>query len=351
MKNRQTAGLLAIFLGTLGVHKFYLGQNLYGILFLLLIILFPLGTIISVIQGIIWLSQSDEEFNAKHGFSDSNTTQTIVESSSSFISSNLVKAKKYTQKNISKSYLTGCAWALASETDNIQYIFRDNNSLLISKNGLVDKRTYELIIDNNSILISDNEKTELYNIVLVQNDFLFLNKVSENRILRFANQTKFKDLLKAEFIKMVNEIEKEYNKESTPNNVLYSYRDENGGRVVTEVDLNDETLDKTTRERAILQNQIREDSNKRYNSDPEYKNSVDNVINNMVSGNINRQNDFSLDTKFYYVERGTTFGPITGKKLISLVNNQKINKNCFVRQESENGFENRAYEIVELIKK
>src|SRR5690554_4643879 len=270
MKDRQTAGLLAIFLGTLGVHKFYLGQNLYGILFLLLIILFPLGTIISVIQGIIWLSQTDEKFNSKHGFSDSNTTQTIVESSSSFINSNLVKAKKYTQKSISKSYLTGCTWALASETDNIQYIFRNNNNLLISKNGLVDKRTYELIIDNNSILISDNEKTELYNIVLVQNDFLFLNKVSENKILRFANQTKFKDSLKAEFIKLVNEIEKEYYKKSTPNNVLYSYRDENGGRVVTEVDLNDKNLDKTTRERAILQNQIREDSNKRYNSDPEY---------------------------------------------------------------------------------
>src|SRR5690606_28789786 len=134
-----------------------------------------------------------------------------------------------------------------------------------------------------------------YTIVIVQNDFLFLNKVSENRILRFAKQTKFKDLLKAAFIKIYNEIEKEYNRKSTHNNVLYSYRDENGGRVVTEVDLNDETLDKTTRERAILQNQIREDSNKRYDSDPEYKNAVDNVINNMISGNINRQKDISLD--------------------------------------------------------
>lgn len=351
MKDRQTAGLLAIFLGTLGVHKFYLGQNLYGILFLLLIILFPLGTIISVIQGIIWLSQSDEKFNSKHGFSDTNTTQTIVESSSSFINSNLVKAKKYTQKSISKSYLTGCTWALASETHNIQYIFRDNNNLLISKNGLVDKRTYELIIDSNSILISDNEKTELYNIVLVQNDFLFLNKVSENRILRFANQTKFKDLLKAEFIKMVNEIEKENNRKSKPNNVLYSYRDENGGRVVREVDLNDETLDNTTRERAILQNQISEDSIKRYNSDPEYKNAVDNVIDNMISGNIGNSDKITLESKFYYLERGKTNGPVSAKNLIELVNKNKINRSCFVRREKINEWENRAYEIVELMKK
>ena len=212
MKDKQTAGLLAIFLGTLGVHKFYLGQNKYGILFLLLIILFPLGMIISVIQGIIWLTQSDEKFNENHGITRQNSTQTVVESSSAFINSNLNKAKKYTQKKISQSYLTSCTWILASELENIQYIFRENGELLISKNGLVEKKNYELIVDNNSLLITDNTKTELHNIILVQNDFLFLNKVSENKILRFANQTKFKDLLKSEFIKLANELEYELNK-------------------------------------------------------------------------------------------------------------------------------------------
>jgi TM2 domain-containing membrane protein YozV len=212
VKDKQTAGLLAIFLGTLGVHKFYLGQNKYGILFLLLIILFPLGIIISVIQGIIWLTQSDEKFNENHGITRQNSTQTVVESSSAFINSNLNKAKKYTQKKISQSYLTSCTWILASELENIQYIFRENGELLISKNGLVEKKNYELIVDNNSLLITDNTKTELHNIILVQNDFLFLNKVSENKILRFANQTKFKDLLKSEFIKLANELEYELNK-------------------------------------------------------------------------------------------------------------------------------------------
>jgi TM2 domain-containing membrane protein YozV len=212
VKDKQTAALLAIFLGTLGVHKFYLGQNKYGILFLVLIILFPLGAIISIIQGIIWLTQSDEKFYANHEITKQNTTQTVVESSSAFINSNLNKAKKYTQLKISKSYLTGCTWILASESENIQYIFRENNELLISKNGLVEKKNYELIIDNNSLLLSDNSKTELYNIVLVQNDFLFLNKVSENKILRFANQTKFKDSIKSEFIKLANELEYELNK-------------------------------------------------------------------------------------------------------------------------------------------
>lgn len=34
-KNKTTAGLLALFLGGLGVHKFYLGQTLAGVLYLL----------------------------------------------------------------------------------------------------------------------------------------------------------------------------------------------------------------------------------------------------------------------------------------------------------------------------
>ena len=137
----------------------------------------------------------------------------------------------------------------------------------------------------------------------------------------------------------------------TPKNVLYNYLDENGGRVVTEVDLNDETIDRTTRERAILQNSFREESIRKYDSDTEYKSLIDNVINNMVSGKVGGINRISLDTKFYYIEKGNIHGPVTGKKLISLIKNQKINKNCFVQQTTEKGFEKRAYEIVELLKK
>ncbi|MDB9505721.1 TM2 domain-containing protein [Microcystis aeruginosa CS-338/01] len=35
MRNRTIAALLAFFLGYLGIHKFYLGENLAGILYLL----------------------------------------------------------------------------------------------------------------------------------------------------------------------------------------------------------------------------------------------------------------------------------------------------------------------------
>ena len=68
---RVLAGVLAILLGSLGIHKFILGYTTEGIV--MLICTFILGIItcgmsaaaigvISLIEGIIYLSKSDEEF-------------------------------------------------------------------------------------------------------------------------------------------------------------------------------------------------------------------------------------------------------------------------------------------------
>lgn len=65
------AGILAIVLGPLGIHKFILGYNKEGII--LLVVTFVLGFItcglgagltglIGLIEGIIYLTKSDEEF-------------------------------------------------------------------------------------------------------------------------------------------------------------------------------------------------------------------------------------------------------------------------------------------------
>ena len=63
--NRLTAGLLALFLGPLGVHKFYLGFTKAGIIMLVGTILmipafitFPLA----LIEAITYLTKSDEDF-------------------------------------------------------------------------------------------------------------------------------------------------------------------------------------------------------------------------------------------------------------------------------------------------
>ena len=55
------AGVLAIVLGGLGIHKFILGYTQEGII-QLLIGLCGIGYIIGFIEGIIYLTKSDEEF-------------------------------------------------------------------------------------------------------------------------------------------------------------------------------------------------------------------------------------------------------------------------------------------------
>jgi TM2 domain-containing membrane protein YozV len=55
------AGVLAIVLGGLGIHKFILGYTQEGII-QLIIGFCGVGYIIGLIEGIIYLTKSDEEF-------------------------------------------------------------------------------------------------------------------------------------------------------------------------------------------------------------------------------------------------------------------------------------------------
>lgn len=65
-KNRVAAALLALFLGGFGVHKFYLGQIGLGILYLLFSWTF-IPAIIALVEFVILLTMSDEQFAAKYG--------------------------------------------------------------------------------------------------------------------------------------------------------------------------------------------------------------------------------------------------------------------------------------------
>lgn len=63
-KNKTTAGLLALFVGGLGAHQFYLGHMVKGILYLVLCWTYIPG-IIGFIEAIMLLSQSEEDFVRK----------------------------------------------------------------------------------------------------------------------------------------------------------------------------------------------------------------------------------------------------------------------------------------------
>ena len=76
-KSRGVAGLLALFLGSVGLHYFYLGKTNAGILFLLVFLLSCsiLGVvtwIISIIQAVLFFTSTQEEFERKWVNSPSN---------------------------------------------------------------------------------------------------------------------------------------------------------------------------------------------------------------------------------------------------------------------------------------
>lgn len=65
-RSRLGASLFAIFLGGLGIHKFYLGETDKGIIYLLLCWTF-IPAIIGFVEGIILLSMTDNDFHQKYG--------------------------------------------------------------------------------------------------------------------------------------------------------------------------------------------------------------------------------------------------------------------------------------------
>lgn len=65
-EKKIVAGILAILLGWLGIHKFYLGYTKEGVIQIILSLLCGLGGIIGIIEGILYLTKSDEEFVATY---------------------------------------------------------------------------------------------------------------------------------------------------------------------------------------------------------------------------------------------------------------------------------------------
>lgn len=64
---KMVAGILAILLGSLGIHKFILGYTTEGVIMLLVSvlscgILAVVPSVIGIIEGIMYLTKSDEEF-------------------------------------------------------------------------------------------------------------------------------------------------------------------------------------------------------------------------------------------------------------------------------------------------
>ncbi len=67
-KDKTAAGVLGILLGWLGVHQFYLGSIGTGFILIALSIVTcgAVGTILGLIEGILLLTMTDEDFNKRY---------------------------------------------------------------------------------------------------------------------------------------------------------------------------------------------------------------------------------------------------------------------------------------------
>ena len=68
-KSKIAAGILAILLGGLGIHKFYMGKIGKGLLYLLFCWT-GIPAFIGLIEGIMYLCESDEKFAYRVSFSN-----------------------------------------------------------------------------------------------------------------------------------------------------------------------------------------------------------------------------------------------------------------------------------------
>jgi TM2 domain-containing membrane protein YozV len=64
-KDKTTAGILALLLGGLGIHKFYLGQTGVGIVYLVFCWTF-IPSLIAFVEGILYLTMSEQAFAQRY---------------------------------------------------------------------------------------------------------------------------------------------------------------------------------------------------------------------------------------------------------------------------------------------
>ncbi|AFZ54825.1 NINE protein [Cyanobacterium aponinum UTEX 3222] len=89
MKQKSIAAVLAFFVGGFGVHKFYLGNNFAGILYLLLFWTF-IPSILAIFDFLGLLLMSEQAFNAKYNLQEVNKLNLLQSSQND----NIDKLKK-----------------------------------------------------------------------------------------------------------------------------------------------------------------------------------------------------------------------------------------------------------------
>lgn len=109
-----------------------------------------------------------------------------------YISDIIPKIQRFSQKLDNLTLLTNQHWVVMDDIDKSKnvYIFRQNNELLISQNGIVEKAKWEYL-GHNSILIDRKKESYLFKHGFFDENILALKIDSKNEYAFLVNESKF----------------------------------------------------------------------------------------------------------------------------------------------------------------
>lgn len=109
-----------------------------------------------------------------------------------FINDILNKIQQYSKRLDYKTILENCQWIILSESNDskIVYIFRPDNQLLISVNGVVSINKWEYL-NNNSLLLTISNTPFLYKISFYNENSLILKLDGNEAYIYLINESYF----------------------------------------------------------------------------------------------------------------------------------------------------------------
>lgn len=171
-----------------------------------------------------------------------------------YISDIIPKIQKFSQKLDNLTLLTNQHWVVIDNVENEKnvYIFRQNNELLISQNGKVEKAKWEYL-GHNSLLIDRKDESYLFKHGFFDENILALKIDSKNEYAFLVNENKFdKELNSLESI--IEFLNKKYVASTIRKNIQNTT-----GFIIETDEQNDKDIDYTAPEYKIV-NQTEESS-------------------------------------------------------------------------------------------
>jgi len=137
-----------------------------------------------------------------------------------YISDIIPRIQKFSQKLDNLTLLTNQHWVVIDDIDKTKnvYIFRQNNELLISQNGKVEKAKWEYL-GHNSLLIDRKDESFLFKHGFFDENILALKIDSKEEYAFLVNETKFDKELNS-LLNIIEFLEKKYVDSYVKKNVI-----------------------------------------------------------------------------------------------------------------------------------